>query len=65
MYYYESFAGSKFDVKYVSTVKLISTTYYVSAFKSNRKFRTKHSKTSRLQKTIGYKTNEQSTKYSN
>ena len=33
--------------------------------KTNRMFGTKHLKANRLQKTIEYKTNEQSTKYSN
>ena len=42
--------GFKFDVKYISTVKL--KTYQVRVFKSNRIFGTKHSKTNGLQKTI-------------
>ena len=36
----------------------------VRAFKSNGMFGTNHSKTNRLQLTIEYKTNEQSTQYS-
>ena len=32
------------------------------AFKNNRMFETRHSKTNQLQKTIEYKTNEQSKK---
>ena len=43
---------SKFDVKYVNTIK--STTYKVRVFKSNRMSGTKHSKTNRLQKNIEY-----------
>ena len=63
MYYCESFTESKFDIKYVFTVK--STTQQVRVFKSDRMFGTKHLKANRLQKTIKYKTNEQSKKYSN
>ena len=57
-----SFTKSKFDIKYVNTVKLTTEKVYV--FKSNRMFGIKHSKINRLQKTIEYQTNEQSTKYS-
>ena len=57
----ESFTESKFNVKYVNTVK--STGNQVLVFKSNQIFRTKRLKISRLQKSIEYKTNEQNTKY--
>ena len=50
----ESFAESKFDIKYVDAVKAI--TQYGRLFKSNQMFGTKHSKTNRLQKTIECKT---------
>ena len=64
MYYCKSFAKSKFDVKYVNTE--INNLVGTCVFKINRMLnRTKHLKTNRLQKTIEYKTNEQSTKYSN
>ena len=61
IYYCESFRESKFDIKYVNTVK--SITQQVRVFKSNRMFGTKNSKANRLKKSIKYKTNEQSTKY--
>ena len=54
--YCESVTESTFDVKYVNAVK--STSQQVCVFKSNRMFGTKHLKTTRLQKTIEYKTNE-------
>ena len=60
IYYCKSVAESTLDVKYVNAVK--PTTQQVCVFKSNRMFGTKHLKTNRLQKTIEYKTNEQSTK---
>ena len=62
IYYCESSMESKFDVKYFNTVK--STTQQVRTFRSNRMFGTKYSKTNRLQKTIEYKKNKKSTKYS-
>ena len=55
-YYCESSTESKFDVKFVNTVK--STTYQVRIFKINQIFGTKHSKTNWLQKIIKCKTNE-------
>ena len=42
MFDWETLAESKFDVKYVSTVK--SATQQVRVFKSNRIFKTKRSK---------------------
>ena len=59
----ENFTQSKCGVKYFNTVK--STTQQVSIFKSNRVFGRKHSKANQLQKTIEYKTDRLSTKYSN
>ena len=56
IYYCESVTESTFDVKYVNAVK--STTQQVRGFKSNRMFGTKHLKTTPLQKTMEYKTNE-------
>ena len=53
----------KFDVKYINTVQLKSTTYQVRVFKSYQIFETKLSKINRLQKTIEYKANEQNAKY--
>ena len=53
----------KFDVKYINTAQLKSTTYWVRVFKSYQIFETKLSKINRLQKTIEYKANEQSAKY--
>ena len=41
------------------------SSYVARIFKSNWMFRIKHSKTNHLLKTIDYKTNEQSAKYSN
>lgn len=58
----ESFRECKFDIKYVNTVK--STTQWVRV-KSNRIFETKCSKINQLQKTMEYKTNEQSAEYLN
>ena len=52
----ESFTESKFNVKYVNTVKSTGN-------QDNQIFRTKRLKISRLQKSIKYKTNEQNTKY--
>ena len=52
----ESFTESKFNVKYVNTVKSTGN-------QDNQIFRTKRLKISRLQKSIEYKTNEQNTKY--
>ena len=57
----DSFTESKFDVKYVNTLK--STTQQEHASKTYRMFGTKRSKINRLQKTVEYKTNEQSKKY--
>ena len=53
----------KFDVKYINTAQLKSTTYQVRVFKSYQIFETKLSKINRLQKTIEYKANEQNAKY--
>ena len=53
----------KFDVKYINTAQLKSTTYQVCVFKSYQIFETKLSKINRLQKTIEYKANEQNAKY--
>ena len=61
--YHESFIESKFDAKFVNTVK--SATYQVCVFKSNQMFGTKRLETNWLQKTIEYQTNELNTKYSN
>ena len=52
----ESFTESKFNVKYVNTVKSTGN-------QDIQIFRTKRLKISRLQKSIEYKTNEQNTKY--
>ena len=46
IYYYESFTESKFDAKYVNTVKL--ATYQLRVFKSNQIVGTKPSKKNRL-----------------
>ena len=53
----------KFDIKYINTAQLKSTTYQVRVFKSYQIFETKLSKINRLQKTIEYKANEQNAKY--
>ena len=47
----------------ISTRRNLQLSRYVRAFKSNGMSGTKHSKTSRFQKYIEYKTNKQSTKY--